>query len=103
MFKPCTTTSLMIWAAPHSMFLIISVATILPAQEPTQGSLEDNRHAEISTQHLSEELSEFFTPPNQWENKLGTYESPLVNAESTLVTNATEWESRRMKLRSWWM
>lgn len=103
MFKPCTTTSLMIWAAPHSMFLIVSVATILPAQEPTQGSLEDNRHAEISTQHLSEELSEFFTPPNQWKNKLGTYESPLVNADSTLVTNATEWESRRMQLRSWWM
>ena len=47
-------------------------------------------------------LQPYFTPPPEWQNKLGAYRSPLVFQSGEIVDQPADWPRRRTELLSQW-
>ncbi len=45
----------------------------------------------------------YFSPPAQWQGKLGDYHSPLEFSDATRVQSADDWDRRRAEIRSEWV
>lgn len=50
-----------------------------------------------------DKISLFFSPPDEWQGKLGDYKSPLTFADGTRVQTAEDWTRRRAEIRSEWV
>ncbi len=47
-------------------------------------------------------IAPYFTPPKEWQDKLGNYRSPLLRADGTLVRTPEQWRQRRAELLAEW-
>ncbi|TWU06007.1 dienelactone hydrolase family protein [Stieleria varia] len=48
------------------------------------------------------DLKSYFTPPVQWQGKLGDYRSPLLFSDGRRVTDAQQWQQRRQEIANQW-
>ncbi len=48
------------------------------------------------------QIAGYFTPPKEWQGKLGDYRSPLLRADGTPVRTAEEWQQRREEILAQW-
>ncbi len=57
---------------------------------------------EKEPQQAWNKISPYFSPAKQWENKYGSYRSPLIFNDSTPVKTATQWKQRRSEILADW-
>lgn len=48
-------------------------------------------------------LSTYFSPPSQYQNKYGSYRSPLLFNNEDTVKTANDWQRRRAEIKENWM
>ena len=47
-------------------------------------------------------IAPYFSPPDEWKDKLGDYRSPLMRKDGTLVRTLAEWQTRREEILAEW-
>jgi len=94
MLERISLVSLFLWAYCGTSF----AAELPPKQEPLVRVVDSN----VGDKDPWRLIAPYFSPPKEWQNKLGDYRSPLVRNDGTLVRTAEEWQTRRAEILADW-
>lgn len=78
--------------------LMLCVAMSISSQD----ALAENAHPSKVKEKPWSHILPYFTPPTQWENEFGHYQSPLQFANGKMARTPEDWSCRRVEILNEW-